>query len=213
MRLGSFGLFAGRRLAILVLLVSASVAQATTYNVTINSPVLSGSPAVLVFDFVDGGLPNNTVTLSALVSNGIQGPVFKDGNITGTGPWTFSDAGGSFFNELQIPFGPMGSAVTFSFTTSDNAPAGGFPDAFSFFILGTDLITPLITTNDPTGANALFVYSIGVGSQGLSVYSPEQTGFSFRVDPVRSVPEPATLLLLAAGLAAWSARRRLARSQ
>jgi hypothetical protein len=180
---------------------------ASSFDVTIDSTALNGVDAVLVFDFIDGGPPDNAVTLSALTSNGTQGSASSMGNVSGSGPWTFSDAGSSFFNELQLPYNPMGSSLSFSFTTTDNPPdPGSVPDGFSFFILGTDALTPLITTDGP--ADALFLDSIG---QGLSVYTPDQTSFSIQVTPAQSAPEPVSLALLAAGLVALSARRRFTR--
>ena len=211
-----YGLLVCRGMAV-ALLLGAGIARAGAFDVTINSPSLFGNPAVLAFDFSDGGPPDNTVTLSTLTSNGTQSSTATDGNVSGTGPWTFSDFPLSFFNELRVTFDPMGSSVSFSFTTTDNPPDGGsLPDAFSFFILNADpnANNPfLITTNDPTGANALFLYSIGQGADGLSVFTPDQSNFSFNVAPPHAAPEPASLALLAVGLAALSTRRRPRRTR
>jgi hypothetical protein len=205
MRLRTFGLPTAAVLAASMGFVAAG-ANASAFDVSVDSAPLSGNPAVLVFDFIDGGSPSNTVVLYALTSNGTQGPVSTTGNVTGTGPWTFSDVGPSFFNELQVPYNPMGPSLSFSFATTDNAPdPGSLPDAFSFFILDTDLITPLITTNDPTGADSLFLYSIG---QGLGVYTADQHGFSIQVTPSQTMPEPGTLLLFCAAVGVFIARRR-----
>src|SRR5881394_4053563 len=133
MRVYTSGLFAAAGLAVFLLFFAGGV-HATVFNVTIDSTSLSGATAVLAFDFIDGGPPDNTVTLSALTSNGTQDSTSTTGNVTGTGPWTFSDAGGSFFNELLVTFNPMGTSLLFSFTTTDNAPdAGSSPDAFSMY--------------------------------------------------------------------------------
>ena len=195
------------------LLFAAPFGHATTFNVTINSTALNGVTAILAFDFIDGGPPDNTVTLSALTSNGTQDSTSTTGNVTGTGPWTFSDAGGSFFNELLVTFNPMGTSLLFSFTTTDNAPdAGSSPDAFSMYVVDSTATLPLITTDDPTGASALFLFNIGQGSEGLTVYTPDQAGFSVSASsPPSPAPEPGTLFLLLAGAMALFARRRFAR--
>lgn len=183
---------------------------ATTFNVTINNSGFAGSSATLAFDFIDGGAPSNTVNLSALTSNGTQGAMSTTGSVSGTGPWTLSDS--SFFSELLVSFGPLGTSLSFSFSTSDNAPAGGsLPDAFSFFVLDSSASFPLITTNAPGGSDALFEFDItGLGTGGLSVFTPDQAGFSIDVVPVGSAPEPGSLALLAAAFVAFSVRRRLA---
>jgi hypothetical protein len=211
MRHDSYGPLVGWGLA--ALLLGAGSAQARAFDVTINisNPSLSAGPALLVFDLVDGelGPPVNKVELSEVTSDGTQVSTHVDGDITGTGPWIFSTASDFIINELQILFDPLGTTMSFSFTTTDNPPLGGFPDAFSFFILNSDQSAFLITTNDPVeGENALFVYNIGGGTEGLSVFTPDQSGFSFSVTPVQAAPEPASLALLAVGLVALLARRR-----
>jgi hypothetical protein len=189
------------------LLFGGTSANATTINVTIDSSSLNGVPAVLAFDFIDGGPPDNIVTLTPLTSNGTQGSTSTTGNVTGSGPWTFSDAGGSLFNELLVTFSPMGSTLSFSFTTTDNGPApGSFPDAFSMFVLDSTATFALITTNEPTGSDALFLFNIGQGSAGLNVYTADQSGFSVSAVPVQTAPEPGPLALLLAGAVALFAR-------
>ncbi len=69
--------------------------HATAPTVTVDSAILNGSAAVLAFDFIGGGAPENTVNLSAVVSNGTRASTSMTGNVNGTGPWTFSDAGSS----------------------------------------------------------------------------------------------------------------------
>lgn len=189
------------------LMFIASLARATMIDVTIDTTALLGDPAVLAFDFVDGGPPDNIVTLSALTSDGTQGSFSTTGNVTGTGPWTFSDAGGSFFNELQVAFDAMGTSLTFQYTTTDNPPdASSFPDAFSMFVLDPSATLALITTDDPTGADALFLSNIGQGPQGLTVYAADQAGFSVSASsPSTPVPEPGVLWLLVAGAMAFFA--------
>jgi hypothetical protein len=181
---------------------------ATTFNVFMNSTGFSGSSATLAFDFVDGGPPSNSVILGALTSNGTQGSTSTTGSVAGTGPWTFTDA--SFFNELLVSFAPLGTTMSFSFSTTDNPPAGGsFPDAFTFFVLDSSATFPLITTNAPGGSDALFEFdTTGLGAQGLSVYTPDQSGFSIRVSAPGGAPEPGSLALLAVGLGALAFRKQ-----
>jgi hypothetical protein len=189
------------------LVICSLCARATTFNVVIDSTGFSASSATLAFDFIDGGPPSNTVTLSALTSDGTQGATSTTGSVSGTGPWTFSDA--SFFNELLVSFGPLGTSLSFSFSTTDNPPdLGSFPDAFSFFVLDSSATFPLITTNAPGGSDALFEFDItGLGTAGLNVYTPDQSGFSIQVS-TPGVPEPGSLALLAVGFGALFFRKQ-----
>ena len=188
-------------------ILAATIVHATTIDVTVDTSFLNGVPAVLAFDFIDGGLPDNTVTLSALTSDGTQGSPSTTGNVTGTGPWTFSDAGGGAFNELLVPFNPMGTTLSFSFSTTDHPPEGPVPDGFSMFVLDASLAT-LIKTADPTGADALFVFGIGQGFAGATQYEPQETGFAVTLTPVRPLPEPGSLALALLGTLTLIARRR-----
>lgn len=191
-----------------LLIGSSALVRATTVNVTIDSPFLTGQPAVLAFDFIDGSAPDNSVTLSPLTFDGTLKSTSITGNITGSGPWTFSDAGGSAFNELQVAFDPMGTSLSFSFQTSDNPPAGPLPDGFSLVVLDSSGILPLITTNDPTGANSLFLFSIGQGSAGLEVFTADQQGFVVSATPIQSLPEPSSMALVLCGALVWLSRVR-----
>ncbi len=193
--------------------VSGALARATTIDVTMDTSALNGVPAVLAFDFIDGGPPDNSVTLSALTSDGTQFSTSTAGNVTGGGPWTFSDAGGSFLNELLVTFNPMGTSLSFSFTTTDHPPApGSLPDAFSVFLLDSTATLPLITTDDPTHADALFLFNLGQGPEGLTVFTVDQSDFTVNASSAPTpASEPRIAALLLAGAMALLALGRFAR--
>ena len=85
------------------------------------------------------------------------------------------------------------------------------PYVFSMFVFDSSGIVPLITTDDPTGANAVFLFDIGQGFGGLSVYTAEQASFSVSATAVSPVGEPGPLPLLFGAAAAWLAAGCLAR--
>jgi hypothetical protein len=211
---------------IAILLLASTGAYGSAFSVVVNSNTsFNGSAVTLAFDYIDGGPPDNTVTLNALTLSAdwtdgtpVDNPL---GSVCGPDPtcpppWTFTDAGGACsLCELQVPFSAMGTTLSFSFTTTDNPPdPKSSPDAFSFFVIDPGTGLALFPTGDPTGADALFLFSIGgTGDCGLSlcVYPAEPAieGFSLSVTPVTAAPEPGMLALLAAGFGAMLWRRRL----
>jgi hypothetical protein len=194
----------------LCLLLTAGTARSVAFDVTINTGTLAGGDGILAFDLIDGGPPSNTVNLGLITSGGTPAGTSTSGGVSGGGPWVITDS--SFFNELQISYSPLGSTISFSFSTADNPPdSGSNPDSFSVFLLDSITLLSLLPTSDPTGANALFLLSFGSGPQGLDVYTNTSVeGFSTQVTqtlPV-GVPEPSSLALLGIGAMAGLLRKR-----
>jgi hypothetical protein len=88
-------------------------------------------------------------------------------------------------------------SFTLNLTTHFAAP--GAPDEFSFFLTNADNTGTLVHTDDPTGADALFIVDIdGSGLGALTIFTPSASGVSYTIQPVQqSVPEPGAIGLLA----------------
>jgi len=190
------------KILIIGLLIQAAVvpsqAWGLAFDINVNTANLTGKPAILAFDFTNGdGVFNNTARVANFLTDGSFDPVQAlpagdvDGSLNAT--VTFSDT--SFFNELLQPI-TLGNAFQFRLEISDLF-AGGIPDAFSFFILDSNLM-PLVSTDDPSGGDALFALDLtGTGSGNLSVYASPQASWS-----ITPVPEPDSLALMLIGF--WS---------
>jgi hypothetical protein len=75
-----------------------------------------------------------------------------------------------------------------------NIASPGAPDEFSFFLTDPTNTGSLVSTSDPTGADALFTLdATGSGLPALALFTPTTPGVSFRVTPQQSVPEPSPL--------------------
>jgi hypothetical protein len=169
---------------------------ASPIQITVDTSSLSGL-GILAFDFIDGGPPFNSVTISGFASDGAPGdacvthdfvtcdpaPKLTDGAVT------LDDTVFSFTEYRQsITFG---NSFSFLFDTTGNpAEPGSQPDGFSLFLLDQDAIFSLVETADPTGA--LFVYAIGA-TEPLQI-------FTELVQLPSAAPEPGALALCLAGL-------------
>jgi hypothetical protein len=185
-------------------LVTSSQALGAVHLITINTTSFHGTNAELALDFIDGGPPLNNIVLSNFKTDGVLQDFSQVGSVSGalTSSLSFSDA--DFFSEHSQQTS-LGTSISFIINDSGNAPVGSsFPDSFSVFLFDVSG-APLVTTNDPTGSNALFRSDIGL-VDGLSVYS----GANFSVS-VSTIPEPSSFMLAAAGLTllgfVWAGKR------
>ena len=189
---------------------SASTTFAVSiFDVAINTTALSGTAAHLAFDLIDGDfVANNTATISNFTTDGTLGTATTVGGpVTGTLPGIVTIGDSDFFNELLQPI-TLGNTIAFTLTLTQNF-AGGIPDQFSLFLLDADPVfpLPLFSTNDPTGADALFVVDITGSAFGdFQTFSP--TSSPSATLSATPVPEPSTLLLFATALAGLALVRR-----
>ena len=188
---------------LVLLLVAGALFQPTgalavSFSVSIDTSMLSGTPAQLGFDFIDGDATNNnSATISLFVTDGSLGGSSTTGGVSGIPPnVTLADT--SFFNEL-LQTTTLGTSIAFMLDLTTNPPVfPGIPDGFSVFILDATGASSLVTTDLP--GDALFVAS----SDG-SVLVAGTTSPSVPTS-VTAVPGPSALLLSVLGLAAISLR-------
>jgi hypothetical protein len=181
----------------------ASFATGISLNVSINTSGLPTTPgSEIFFIFTDGsgtGDANNTAALSAFaLGGGAVGAVDSlntFGGASGDISSTVSLTDSSFTNVFAETFS-AGSSFSFLLNLTTNVDAGGTPDQFSVSIV--DPSGNFLSPSDPLTGNLLAI--------NLDSASPSTSTYSSLVNvsspgPV-GTPEPATILLLAAGLAA-----------
>jgi hypothetical protein len=190
--------------------------------ITINTAGLFGTSGDLVFDFISGGGPEqNAVSIEDLTTDGTFGAVSTTGTVVPV-PGGFvlvDDPANSVFNEYLtgITFG-----TTISFTLNSTAfPPGpdSSPDELSIFLLATDDMTSLISTDDPTSANSLLTQDIDGSTNGavsfFDVSNPSGVSVGLGA-PASPTPEPSAWPILGCCLlglcgfrvrSGWSGRR------
>jgi hypothetical protein len=198
-------------LCLTLFLTPASLFADSVYIVNVNTSSLAGNSAQLAFDFIDGGPPSNTITLSNFSTNGTLGSNSPSGGVSGSLPGTVTLTDTSFFNEYLTNI-TLGTSFSFLLDATTNGPdASSIPDAFSLFLLDPVTGLPLFTTIDPTGSNSLLTLNIDGSSNGaLGVFTLPGDGAVVTATPfsTSTVPEPGTFFLLVSGLAFLSYKRR-----
>src|SRR5439155_4797625 len=129
-------------------------AAAVSVSATIDTSVLNGVAAQLVYDFVDGNPASNSATVSAFTAPAaILGSSSPSDGVSGSlpGPVVFTENATSLVSELVQPM-TLGGALSFrlDLTTNFDGPPGSVPDSFSFFILNSTGTDFLVVSDDPT---------------------------------------------------------------
>ena len=175
-----------------------TAAAAPLFVVDIDTSALAGTQADLAFDLVDGdGLANTTVTIETFATDAVLGPASGTSSVTGALPGLLSITDADFFNEALQSLS-LGQFIRFVIN-ANSANAGPVADQLSLFLLGPGGV-PLYATTDPTGADALLALDLTASSTSVTVFDD--------ATKVAAVPEPATLVLLAAGCVGLASRGR-----
>jgi len=184
-----------------------SFAAGISVNVSINTSGLPTGPgSEIVFIFTDGsglGDANNTATLTNFaLGGGTLGISSTSGGASGDMSSTVSLTDSSLLNFFAETFS-AGTSVSFLLNLTTNVDAGGTPDQFSIEII--DPNGNFFSPQDPAGD--LLAINLDSASPSTSTQSSLVTVST--PGPV-GTPEPATIFLLAAGLAAiaLSTKRR-----
>lgn len=166
------------------------------YEVTVITEAIKGKSGKLVFDLTNADANANTVTILDFTTDGTlglhdtQGGLVKGDIILGEHPAPFTtieDEKELFFNELVVNIDSLGDQITFTLQLTENRGDGEIPDEFALFLLD-EKGQPMFSTDDPLGADALFIICVnGESGGGLSTFSP--TLFILPSDIVLEVPE------------------------
>jgi hypothetical protein len=188
--------------SLLIFLLSTSTALAGTMQVSISG---ISSDAQLYLDFIDGGQPSNSLKVSSFTSDGSLTLKELTGSATTTaGGYAIND--NSFLNGVALSLENV-TSLKFLISFTNNAPSvDSFLDSIGLYLYGDDYFNPLVPTDDPLGANALFSwFATGVGNGELQTFASlaasSLTWDVQFVDPQVPVSEPGTLLLMLLAIA------------
>ena len=189
------------RVVIMCSLLSVGVVSPVTaqYEVTLNTPGLTGQSAALAFDLVGGDSQGG--------NNFAEATRFStDGTLTDPSKVFVPDS--SFFNEVVRDL-TLGSILKFDLNLSQNHAPPGL-DEFSLFLLDSSHAVPLISTSDPTGADALLTVDIdGTPGGKLTLFSSTTPGVSFTIESIAPVGDGGGIELGILALLSLAAFRKL----
>lgn len=174
-------------LAIFVLIFST---ETRAYQIQLDTSIWEGTQASVAYDLIDGSPGTSEIRFE---------PLLIDGELFGSGGFLRDT---SFYNTVsqQIILGTT-LIVPFSLGSGGIPSSGYLPDSLAIFLLDIEGF-PLFPTDDPTGADSLIQWDIGVN---------QPTAFAGMLsnpnEPPHSLPEPTTLFLILAVLAGLGLQR------
>ena len=165
-------------------------AASALFDVTMDTSALNGTPASLVFDFIDGDSLVNSVTISDFAGDGVYDPTaaMTFGDVTGALNTSAVLGDSSGFSELLQPI-VLGDALSFMLALSDQFSGVDLPDRLTLFLLDQSGSFPLYATSDPSGSDALLAIDLGGGAARAVIYLPTGPGGAI-VEANAAVPEP-----------------------
>jgi hypothetical protein len=184
------------------MLGAAGVRADATFDVSLDTSAISGTDGQVVFELIDGdGTVENFVSLSSFDLGGgaigapadYLGSSGVSGDLSGT--IAMDDSGASAFFTQLVNFG---TSLVFRLSTT-NAP-GVTPDAFSMALYTPDFSA--CYSDDSIGCTLLRLDLVGgtLSPASFALNGASAQELPAPVVTLASVPEPASLLLLAAGL-------------
>jgi hypothetical protein len=198
----------------LLLAWTATQARADSFDVSLKTSSLTGlGPQILLFEFIDGDAAiNNSVALSDFNfdTGAAVGTADYDGTTGVSGDLTsgiaMNDSGGLAIFDQEFN---AGATLSFQLSTSNNI-AGVTPDEFSMFVCDLSFNC----YSDDTVAGNLLGLGLTGGTLTPSSFSLNGASAQGLPAPVVTIPgntttpEPATLFLLASGMALAAAGRK-----
>ena len=183
-------------------------------DVRLNTTSLASSaagPFQLDVQLNDGGDPNNNTALFSNFTFGGGGPLgvpTLTGGASGSLNSSFMLADTNFLNEFRQSFN-AGSALRFTLLLTTNVDPSGTPDQFSLAILDSNGVELPTGSAGTYGTSVILLADLVGGMTQLSGFgSDSDAAIAFAAPSVASsVPEPATIGMMAAGLAIYLLRR------
>ena len=189
---------------LLCLVCFPGLASADVYSVTVDTSSIAGTVGSLDFNFNPGSLVTQGASLQILSFSGdgsLAGSPTLTGDVSGALPATLTFDNGTGFNDYFQGF-TFGSTVSFdvslygpALSSPDGTSTSGSTFAFSMFSDAAGAIPAL--TSDTTNGSA-FTVDVNLDGTTTATNSSVETTIS----RVSAVPEPSSLMLLGAGLAA-----------
>jgi hypothetical protein len=184
----------------------AARAGSITYTVTVDTSSLSGTTGAVQFTMVAGNTPapTDTAAVSAFSPQaGLVPPPTTSPNVTGDLSSTVNMDNQS--PSLYFETFAYGSSLTFQVALTSTDGGAGAPDTTFAFYLFDQNGNPVSNSSSPSGE----LLDINIAGQGGG-FSPVTFGPP-DISVVSSVPEPSSMVLLAAGLATAFGASRIRR--